>query len=199
MHISYTDAECGPGCPGICGSRGLGLDHRGETMKRLEAKRFSKKYHVREMTEKDIGELYAFCRTNPFFYEMGGQEVTKADIQRDMTLLPPGKDRDSKYYVGFFEGTHLTAVLDLIDGFPDSGTAYIGFFMVDGANSCRGIGTYIIEELCIALKHAGFRAVRLGYDKENPQAEHFWIKNSFGKINEADHPYGKMIVAERSL
>lgn len=168
-------------------------------MKRLGIERFSEKYRVREMTEKDIGELFEFCRTNPFYYEMAGQEVTQADIQRDIMLLPPGKNRESKYYVGFFECNHLTAVLDLIDGYPDEMTAYIGFFMVDGRNSGCGIGTCIINELCSELKRSGFSAVRLAYVRDNPQAGHFWVKNLFCKIDEASHPYGNMVVAERRL
>lgn len=168
-------------------------------MKRLGIDRFSEKYLVRAMEEKDIEELFAFCRTNPFFYEMGGREVTRADIQRDMVLLPQGKESDSKYYVGFYDGDHLTAVLDLIDGYPDETTAYIGFFMVDGKISGCGIGTHIVDELCGALKRMGFLSVRLAYDKDNPQAKHFWIKNSFCKVNEVSHPYGNMIVAMRSL
>lgn len=168
-------------------------------MKRLGIERFSEKYHVRAMEEKDIEELFAFCRTNPFFYEMGGREVTREDIRRDMMLLPQGKDGDSKYYVGFYDRGHLTAVLDLIDGYPDETTAYIGFFMVDGRDSGCGIGTRIVDELCSGLKQSGFSTVRLAYEKDNPQAKHFWVKNSFLKINEVSHPYGNMIVAERSL
>lgn len=61
-------------------------------MRRLETERFSEHYMVREIVEADICEVFAFCRTNPFFYEtVGGRSVTQEDIRRDMRLLPQAK------------------------------------------------------------------------------------------------------------
>ncbi|EET60924.1 acetyltransferase, GNAT family [Marvinbryantia formatexigens DSM 14469] len=169
-------------------------------MRRLKTEQFSETYTVREIREADIGAVCDFCRTNPLYYEVIGEQcAAPEDIRRDMQALPQGKEKKDKYYTGFFEDGHLIAMLDLIDGYPDEKTAFIGFFMVDGTEAGCGIGTRIIDGLCDYLGRAGFEKVRLAYNRDNPQAKHFWVKNAFRAIKETDHPYGRMIVAERSL
>ena len=94
-----------------------------------------------------------------------------------------------KYYVGFYDGNTLIAVLDLIISFPDKGTAYIGFFMMNTDVQNGGIGSAIISDLCPFLKQIGMDEVRLGWVQGNPQAEHFWKKNGFvetGITNETE-------------
>ncbi len=44
-----------------------------------------------------------------------------------MCALPLCKSMDDKYYIGYFENGCLIAVMDLIDGYPNAGTAFIGF------------------------------------------------------------------------
>jgi RimJ/RimL family protein N-acetyltransferase len=117
-----------------------------------------------------------------------------------MEVLPPGKTKSDKYFLGYFEDDILIAVLDLIIGYPSKNTAYIGLFMMDIKVQGKGIGTKIIEELCEYLKNTGFQRVELAWVKGNPQSEKFWIKNNFNIIGErrsnaADH----VIAAERDL
>lgn len=45
--------------------------------------------------------------------------MTKESILDDMEALPPGKSREDKYYVGFFGGGSLAAIVDLILGYPE--------------------------------------------------------------------------------
>ena len=129
--------------------------------------------------EEDIPEVYALCRENRLYYEHCPPFVTRETIGADMRALPPGKGPGNKYYLGFYDGGVLMAVLDLIHGYPERETAFIGFFMTDRAAQGRGLGSEIIEELCGALRNMGFAAVRLGWVQGNPQAEHFWHKNGF--------------------
>lgn len=139
----------------------------------------SKTYAVRRLTEHDLPAILALCRTNPLFYKHCPPNVTEDSIRADMQALPPGKTPKDKYYLGYFDGNRLAAVLDLILGFPNEETAFIGFFMVDAALQGRGVGSALVEELCCHLKSCGFAAVRLGWVQGNPQSEHFWHKNNF--------------------
>ena len=50
----------------------------------------------------------------------------------------------------------------------------------------RNIGSAIIGETADRLREMGKTAIRLGIDKENPQSVHFWKKNGFAVIREAD-------------
>ena len=48
----------------------------------------------------------------------------------DLHITPPKISADAKYYVlGLMTGIFLVMIMDLIDGYPDSDTAFIGFFM----------------------------------------------------------------------
>ena len=91
------------------------------------------------------------------------------------------------------------AILDLIDGYPDSDTGFIGFFMMNRQLQGRQIGTRIIQELCLYLKETGLKRVLLGIDKENPQSNAFWAKNGFSVIREVEQEEGTILVAEKGL
>lgn len=165
----------------------------------LHIERLSRAYRVRRLTEEDTAQILALCRSNPLYYRHCGTEPSEADIRQDMTLLPPGAAPEDKYFLGYFRGDRLAAVLDLIDGYPSAETAYIGLFMVDGRFSGQGIGSRLVEELLEELKTAGFSRVRLAYQKANPQSTRFWTKNGFQLVEEKPHPYGTMLAAVRNL
>ncbi len=117
-----------------------------------------------------------------------------------MHALPPNKDICDKYYLGYFDGQKLIAVMDLIMHYPDGSTAFIGFFMTDASVQNTGVGSGIIDELCGKLTEAGIKSIRLGWVKGNPQSESFWHKNKFaetGAVYNTDNY--TVIVAQRNL
>lgn len=64
----------------------------------------------------------------------------------------------------------------------------------------QGIGTAIISDSLAYLEQLGFRKVRLGIDKGNPQSKAFWLKNGFAFTGEEYESDGSTIlVMERSL
>lgn len=170
-------------------------------MKRINITELSSVYRVRFLSENDIEEILRLSLSNPQYYRYHSVDLSREQIAEDMTILPEGKTDRDKYYVGYYdEHKKLIAVLDLIDGYPAADAAYIGLFMVDAAASGKGVGTAVIGELCDRLSRIGFGSVRLAYGKQNPQSSHFWQKNGFVPVKEADHEkYGHLIVAERSL
>lgn len=101
------------------------------------------------------------------------------EIKDDLMALPPNKTYKDKYYIGFFENNRLAAVMDLISGYPNDETAFIGFYMVHSGLQGTGVGSSIIAECLQYLKSVGFAKVGLGYVKNNPQAKAFWEKNKF--------------------
>ena len=113
----------------------------------------SKKYNVRKLNEEDIPEIYKLCSKNELYYIYCPPFVTEDSISEDMKALPPGKSNEHKFYLGFYDDRKLIAILDLISGFPDEDTAYIGFFMMDTDKQKQGIGTNIITCVREALKN----------------------------------------------
>ena len=82
---------------------------------------FSKSYHVRMLTERDIPLILRLCEINTQFYEHCPPFVTAESIRDDMCALPQRKmdEPQDKYYLGFFDDAEqLVAVMDFIDHYP---------------------------------------------------------------------------------
>ena len=166
----------------------------------MDVSLLSDRYLVQMMGESDVERIYELCRKNSLYYQYCPPFVSEESIISDMKALPPNKDMWDKYYVGYFDGERLIAVMDLIMGFPDETTAFIGFFMTDAAIQNTGIGSGIIEDLCVYLAQIGISKVRLGRVKDNPQAEHFWHKSKFVETGDFyDTDKYTVIVAQRYL
>lgn len=168
-------------------------------MNQLELGRLSPAYDVRRLTLDDVDMILAFCRRQTLYYQYCGKEPSAELIRQDLQLAPPGIPMEQKYYVGFFEGNRLAAIMDLIAGYPDDNTAFIGFFMVDSDLQGKGVGSSIVAQALEYLKAQDFLRCRLGIDKENPQSRHFWKKNGFGVIREVRREEGIILLAERKL
>ena len=166
----------------------------------MKVELFSDKYAVRKLTDENIDEIYKLLSRNVLYYEYCPPFVTRQSIMDDMNALPPEAAPEDKYYLGFYQKDKLIVVMDLIDGYPKKGIAYIGFFMIDVSMQSKGLGTEIIEGLCNYLAGEGYDSVRLAWVKGNPQAEHFWIKNRFVPIMETkSNVADQVILAERLL
>ena len=153
----------------------------------MDISQFSGCYDVRKLDQRDIELIYGVSCKNKQFYEYHPPFVTRESIQEDMCALPPGKSGEDKYYIGFFDGDALVAVMDLILAYPAEDTAFIGLFMINAEYQKRGIGSGIIREMCGRLKEQGCRKVRLGVDKGNVQSYSFWTKNNFRVVEEKDY------------
>ena len=158
-------------------------------MMKLKVDNLSKKYAVKLLGKSDVSNIYSLCSKNTLYYEFCPPFVTPESIKADMTALPPGKRREDKFYLGYFDNDNLTAVMDLILGYPDQETAYVGFFMTDVSVQGKGVGSAIISEMSHFICSQGYSDIQLGWVKDNPQAEHFWHKNGFketGKMYDMD-------------
>ena len=145
----------------------------------MDIRLLSNRFHVRRLDIDDVDMIYEMSCKNEIYYKYHPPFVTKESIIEDMKALPPRKSYDDKYYIGFFDGDILVASMDLILGYPTDDTAFIGFFMTNVLFQNKGVGSGIVREVCDALKQSGYKRVRIGVDKENPQSNSFWRKNGF--------------------
>ena len=168
-------------------------------MRKIDIGQLSKAYGVRRLTADDAEMIYSFCGKNPQFYAYCGGANSIGQILADMQAAPPGIPMEQKYYIGYFEGSLLVAVMDLIDGYPSADCAYIGFFMMERDMQGKGIGSRIIAEALAHLKTRGFGRCRLGIDKGNPQSNHFWRKNGFEIIGVRALDDRSVLLAEKLI
>ena len=165
----------------------------------IDISMLSNQYSIRRLNDSDADDILEFCQKNTMYYLYCGAETSKDRVLNDLHITPPGVDIADKYYVGFFNGEELVAVLDLIDGYPKPDIGYIGFFMMNVALQGKQIGSAIIQDVCSYLKQIGKTAIRLGIAKDNPQANHFWKKNGFIVIKEVEREGWIVLVAEKKL
>ena len=94
----------------------------------MELQKVSRRYRIRLLQEADMDDILRLSESNPMFYEYCPPFVTRESILNDMKALPQGKTDAEKYYIGFFEGQKLIAIMDMVFAFPDDETVYIGLF-----------------------------------------------------------------------
>lgn len=165
----------------------------------FDISKLSSQYRVWQMTDSDADDILTLCLQNTQYYQFCGKQPSKELILNDLHMTPPNTSADAKSYVGFYDGDTLVAVMDLIEGYPDEETAFIGFFMMNRHLQGKQIGTGIIQEVCRSVKGFGMKRILLGIDKENPQSTHFWKKNGFHVIREVSQEGGTILVAEKLL
>ena len=165
----------------------------------IEISKISSLYDIRKLDDSDVDSTLSFCQKNTQFYDYCEAEPTREQVLNDLHITPPGIGLSDKYYIGFYKNEILIAVMDLIDGYPEPETAFIGFFMMNKDLQGRGVGTVIIQETAAYLKATGKTTIRLAIDKGNPQSSHFWKKNGFIVIKEVDRNGWTALVAEKKL
>lgn len=166
----------------------------------IEVEKLSRKYCVKKINKEDIPAVYKLCKGNPIYYEYMKMQPTYENLEEVITELPPGKSLDDKYFIGFWEAEKLVAIMDLIMGFPNDDTAFVGWFMMERACQGKEIGSQIVSDVFAYLKDKGVKYVRLGCIDENQQGEAFWLKNGFlptGDVTETE-AY-RVVVMRREL
>ena len=153
----------------------------------MEIEWLSNTFNVRKLGVEDVERIYDVCCKNKIFYQFHPPLVTRKSILEDMHALPPGKDYNDKFYIGFFEKKTLVAIMDLILDYPEQGIVYIGLFMMNLGYQNKGIGSDIIKGCSIYLKKIGCRKIRIGVDRNNPQSNAFWKKNGFMTTEEYEY------------
>lgn len=134
--------------------------------------------HARILTREDIPLVLKLYESNPLYFYYCPPTPSGVEVWEDMTRLPPGKSSEDKFFLGFWKGRDLVAVMDFVYGYPDKETVFIGLFMVDSSWQDRGVGSRLIVD-SLAFFSKKYHKVRLACVKGNPQSENFWKKQGF--------------------
>lgn len=162
---------------------------------------FTNQYTLKQLTVEHCEAIYQLCATNPEYYEYLGEPLTKEEIIAGIRAVPPGKELEDKYFLGFYnQAKQLVAILDLVWQYPDVETAYVGLFMTLKAYQRHNISTTIIEGMLDSLRKQGMKKVRLGCIEANLPAQNFWQKNRFYDTGERKtFPNFQALIFERQL
>ena len=145
----------------------------------LNIETLSSDYDVRRISEADISDVYNLCRTNRRYYRSIKESPSKKRLTEVISELPETADYSQKYFVGFYSGDELYAILDLITGYPEKDDAFIGWFMVDETHHREGIGSQIFADVRAAMKAQGFDHLTLECPTASEDAKAFWESQGF--------------------
>ncbi|MDO4178656.1 MAG: GNAT family N-acetyltransferase [Phascolarctobacterium sp.] len=166
----------------------------------INVQTFSTEYEVRAIREEDTADVYKLCKANMKFYESRQNIPAAESLTEFITRLPNSKNENGRYCVGFYDEGKLFAVMELLTGYPENDDAFIGWFMLEGARACQGIGSRIFADVRAALKGYGFDYLSLICVKENEQAITFWTEQGFTFTGqEEDKSEYKVVTLERNI
>ena len=80
----------------------------------MQIEHLSSDYRVSLLSKKDVPKIYQLYQGNPLYFEHMKTQPTLENTEEDLIILPPGKQKQDKFFVGFWEKEELIAVLDLI-------------------------------------------------------------------------------------
>lgn len=141
---------------------------------RLLVEALSEGFTVRMLHADDVPEMLRLAQSNPLYYQYMRPDPTAENLAADLTALPPKRTLADKHFFGWFDGENLVAMMDLILHHPGENSAFIGWFMVDGARQGCGLGRRLVADVLAMLHAHGVTEVRLGRIDGNAQSEHFW-------------------------
>jgi GNAT superfamily N-acetyltransferase len=164
-------------------------------------------YNINRITAEALTQVKEVYTTNgSFFMLTAGRPATIKDCADDMNALPPGFAPSQKCYAGVFNKADgkAVAVFDLLYGYPDEKTVWLGLLLVHGAYKRRRIGSAVTEAVCNAAAINGFTSLQLGVIAGNDTALSFWRSSGFNGLRTAkskrqDNTEADVIVMERSI
>jgi GNAT superfamily N-acetyltransferase len=91
------------------------------------------------------------------------------------------------HFVGFFcEDEGLTAVMDLVLGYPQGKTAVIRWFMVAADKQRQGVGSALFADVRASLAAQGYTHLELRIPEGAEEALAFWDVQGFAATGERD-------------
>jgi len=156
-----------------------------ESKPTVDINALSTAHEVRVITQADISDVYALCKSNQKYYERTNTAPTVESLTEIISRVPEGAGPNDKHFVGFYDRDRLVSVLELITGYPEKDDAFIGWFMVDGRLQRQGIGSQIFADVRAAMSAQGYDYLSLSCEKENDEAMAFWRAQGF-KATEED-------------
>ncbi|AEB48800.1 GNAT family N-acetyltransferase [Aeromonas veronii] len=121
--------------------------------------------------------------------------------EEELVACPPGLPLSDKHLIGRWEQGELTAVIDLLRGYPNPDTAYLGLLLVGEPWQGSGRGQSLYLHACTLASSWGATRLRLSVIASNESALSFWLRRGFTECyrRELAGYRAEAIVLERSL
>ncbi|MDR0837824.1 MAG: GNAT family N-acetyltransferase [Propionibacteriaceae bacterium] len=143
-----------------------------------------------------IGDLKLYrdlvTRASGFFDAFEGGFPSDESLRDTFTELPPGCSPEDKNSIGVFDvrsgsgsGSTLVGFADIVAGYPDSDSWYIGLLLLAEDVRGRGLGSAVISALESLLVARGARDLYLAVYDANIPGRAFWQALGFVPVKHA--------------
>jgi len=147
---------------------------------------------LQEIAAGDVDAVQELIESDPGYTErITGYPPGAADAQSLLMMRPEGLAQEAKVVLGVRDGDQLVAVVDLLRGYPNAHTGFIGLLEVHGAHQGKGVGrtAYELVERYVGENWPEIRIMRLAVvDTNAAAATPFWVRQGFEATGEAK-PY----------
>jgi ribosomal protein S18 acetylase RimI-like enzyme len=147
---------------------------------------------LRAVEPDDVDAVQELIESDPGYTErITGYPPGSSDAQSLLMMRPESIPEDAKLVLGAWENDELVAVVDLLRGYPNESTAFIGLLEVHGKHQRRGLGAaaYGLVEQYVAGTWPEVEKLRLAVvDTNADTAAKFWVAMGFRQTGEAK-PY----------
>jgi ribosomal protein S18 acetylase RimI-like enzyme len=134
----------------------------------------------------DVDDLLEFMhRCSVFFELVTGHAPRRDDAAQLIVDRPETVPRDRKLLIGLRRDGELAGVLELLQGYPDPQTWYLGLLLLSPDLRRAGLGSAVYDATrrWAAEHHA--RRIQLVVQEQNPSAHAFWRAMGFREIGRA--------------
>jgi GNAT superfamily N-acetyltransferase len=145
-------------------------------------------YSMRLLAQEDLPALQAlYEKCQDYMLLVDGHPAGENAAQEEFQVVPPGKSADDHFLFGIVDaGNELAGLLDVIRGYPEADTWWIGLLLLTPDIRSQGIGRKVLEGFAEYVIEAGGKALMLGVVKENARACRFWTRMGFELIRETE-------------
>lgn len=153
-------------------------------------------------SQDDADDLFELYRATPgYFQAVKGRGPSAEDAIEALTSVPPGDGNFEKVFGGYWLTDHLIGFSDIVFGYPDSVTAYLGLLLFREGMQFKGYGSWAHRELSEAATSKGCQRMRLSVIETNTRAAQFWFNKGYREvgIRRSESYTGDIIILEQRL
>lgn len=133
-------------------------------------------YKMRLLNSNDTEEIQCICeKCNDYYILDNGIGTDKNAAKEILEALPPNKSYDDQYNLGMFDKNNvLSAVINIIDGYPEEGVWMLGLLLVSPEKRRIGLGKFFHNDVVEFVKSKNGKKIRIAIFDDNTTALEFW-------------------------
>ena len=132
---------------------------------------------VRPFEDRDVPPLQTLFDADPeFFQAINGRDIPVGEIR---AALPLGRTIEDKFFFAITQGDSIAGMIDIIRGYPEPTTWFLGFLFLAKDARGAGAGRRALHALYDWVRAQGGTALRLGVVEGNTRARWLYATEGF--------------------